>query len=190
MPRPASDKLERLTAAATRLAHTRGFERTTIGDIAAEAGVASGSVYYYFKTKEDVGRAIIDAIVADDAGRYAAWDAIPDARDRLTAYIDAVLERADTFRRSGSPVGALCTDLRKFSAELGDAAAAIVRESVDWAAEQFVALGFTPDAASARALHLVTGMEGAALLSHALDTTEPLEREAAHLKRWIANTKI
>jgi AcrR family transcriptional regulator len=190
MPRPASDKLQRLTGAATTLTHTRGFERTTIADIAAEAGVASGSVYYYFKTKDDVGRAIVDAVLAGDADRFAAWDAIPDARDRLTAYIDALVGRADALRQFGSPVGALCTDLRKYSAELGDEAAAIVRQSVDWAAEQFVALGFSADAAAARALHLVTGMEGAALLSHALDTTEPLEREAAHLKRWIANTKV
>lgn len=190
MPRPASDKRGRLTTAATTLAHTHGFERTTIGEIAAEAGVAAGSVYYYFKTKEDVGRAIVDSVLTDAAERFAAWETTADPRDRLTAYIDGLLGEADALRQYGSPIGALCTDLRKHSAELGDEAAAMVRQVVDWAAEQFEAVGFAPDAAGARALHLVTGMEGAALLSHTLDTTEPLEREAAHLKRWIANTRV
>jgi AcrR family transcriptional regulator len=45
MPRPATDKRERLAAAALDLAYRRGFERASIADIAVHAGVAPGSVY-------------------------------------------------------------------------------------------------------------------------------------------------
>ncbi|MBC7298802.1 MAG: helix-turn-helix transcriptional regulator, partial [Demequina sp.] len=62
MPRPATDKRERLADAALHLAYRHGFASTSIADIAEHAGVASGSVYYYFKTKDDVGLAVVDRL--------------------------------------------------------------------------------------------------------------------------------
>jgi len=188
MPRPASDKRDRLTEAAVTLAYTRGFERTTIGDIAEQAGVASGSVYYYFKTKDDVGRAIVDSLLARYQELIAEWEVSPDPRDRLAAYIDMNLRDAEHIQSYGCPIGSLCTEMRKVAPELGDEAAGILRMTIAWAAEQFQALGFPAEASEARAMHLVTGMQGAAVLSNALGSTEPLEREAAHLKRWITST--
>src|SRR5680860_853052 len=68
MPRPATDKRKRLADAALDLAYLRGFERASISDIAEHAGVASGSVYYYFKSKDDV------------AGQW--WNGFPSATCR------------------------------------------------------------------------------------------------------------
>ncbi|HUG39445.1 MAG TPA: helix-turn-helix domain-containing protein [Longimicrobiales bacterium] len=88
MGRSASDKRERLTGAAARLAYTRGFERTTIGDIAEAADVPPGSVYYYFRTKDEVGRAVVDSLHARYALLLAEWEAEDDPRARLRAYVD------------------------------------------------------------------------------------------------------
>lgn len=189
MPRPASDKRDRLTASAVELAHTRGFERTTIGDIADHAGVASGSVYYYFKTKDDVGRAIVEAVLARYRALAQEWGAGEDPRDRLAAYIDWHRDHAAELATHGTPVGSLCAQLRRHSAALGDDAAQVLRMIIDWAAAQFRELGFGAEAADARATHLVTGLEGAAVLASALGTTEPIEREANHLNRWVAATR-
>lgn len=49
----------RLLAAARRLFAARGFEPTTIRDIAAGADIALGSFYNYFRTKEDVLGALL-----------------------------------------------------------------------------------------------------------------------------------
>src|SRR5690348_8530311 len=54
-------KRERLTAAAMQLVHQHGVERTTLADIAKAADVPVGNVYYYFKTKDDVIAAVIEA---------------------------------------------------------------------------------------------------------------------------------
>lgn len=43
-----------ILAAATRAIVRRGFEATRISDIAREAGTSTGTVHYYFETKEDV----------------------------------------------------------------------------------------------------------------------------------------
>lgn len=46
--------------AAEKLFHTKGFEKCTVNDILHEVGIAKGTFYYYFKSKEEV----LDAIVA------------------------------------------------------------------------------------------------------------------------------
>jgi AcrR family transcriptional regulator len=46
-----------LTAAQTLFGHY-GYRRTSIDDIAQEAGIAKGTVYLYFKSKDDIFRAL------------------------------------------------------------------------------------------------------------------------------------
>ena len=189
MPRPATDKRRRLTAAAAELAYTRGYDATSIGDIAEEAGVATGRVYYYFKTQDDVGRAIVDSMLERYRAVLDQWRTVDDPRAQLTAFIDMYLDQAPTVSEHGCPIGSLCTELRKHSTELGNEAAEVLRLILGWATEQFSEIGFAPEAARARAIHLVTGMQGAAALAAALSDVEPLEREADHLKRWISSTQ-
>jgi AcrR family transcriptional regulator len=45
---------DRILAAALDLFRDRGFDETTMRDIAAAAGVATGAAYYYFRSKEEV----------------------------------------------------------------------------------------------------------------------------------------
>jgi AcrR family transcriptional regulator len=54
-------KRERLTAAAMELVRQHGIERTTLADIANAADVHVGNAYYYFKTKDEVIAAVIEA---------------------------------------------------------------------------------------------------------------------------------
>lgn len=90
-----------------------------------------------------------------------------------------------SLRAFGCPLGAVCAELGKHSAELGAAAGNVFSALIDWAAGEFAELGFAEAAARARATHVIAVMQGAASLSNALDDSEPLEREAAHLERWI-----
>ncbi|MDI6907715.1 MAG: TetR/AcrR family transcriptional regulator [Thermoanaerobacterales bacterium] len=48
------DKKRRVFDAAARLFARKGFEKTTVDEIAEAAEVAKGTVYYYFKGKEDL----------------------------------------------------------------------------------------------------------------------------------------
>jgi AcrR family transcriptional regulator len=51
MPK-AEETRARIVAAAMEMFRTRGFDSTTMRDIAQEAGVALGGAYYYFDSKE------------------------------------------------------------------------------------------------------------------------------------------
>lgn len=48
--------------AAERLFVAKGFDGTSTGDILAEVGIARGTLYYHFKSKEDILDAMIERI--------------------------------------------------------------------------------------------------------------------------------
>src|SRR5210317_1485206 len=49
-----NDKYNRILEAAVRVFATRGFYQSTVAQIAKEAGVADGTIYLYFKNKDDI----------------------------------------------------------------------------------------------------------------------------------------
>jgi AcrR family transcriptional regulator len=82
---------ERILEAARKLIALHGFEATSTKVIAAEAGVPSGLVFYYFETKD----ALIEALI--DEGPTVVENAITRAGNRslealLRAYYDDLLE--------------------------------------------------------------------------------------------------
>jgi TetR/AcrR family transcriptional regulator, transcriptional repressor for nem operon len=51
---------EQILDAAGRLIHLRGFHNTSVDDILRESGVGKGNLYYYFKSKDELGYAALD----------------------------------------------------------------------------------------------------------------------------------
>jgi TetR/AcrR family transcriptional repressor of nem operon len=65
------DTRERLIDAAYRLALRKGFDRTSVSEVIAEAGVQRGSLYHYFPGKDDLGLAVLER---DRVGFLAVLD--------------------------------------------------------------------------------------------------------------------
>jgi AcrR family transcriptional regulator len=68
MPRISKDPETRrreLIEKAERLFLKKGYDETTISDIVNSAGVAQGTFYYYFKTKDDILDAIAETYVEE-----------------------------------------------------------------------------------------------------------------------------
>src|SRR3954466_13598367 len=57
---PANDKRELILGAATRVFAQSGYFNSKVADIAAEAGIADGTVYLYFKSKDEILHSIFD----------------------------------------------------------------------------------------------------------------------------------
>jgi AcrR family transcriptional regulator len=55
------ERRSELIATAQQLFHTKGYERTSVSDIVKAVGVAQGTFYYYFDSKQ----AILEAVVAE-----------------------------------------------------------------------------------------------------------------------------
>jgi len=55
-----NSKAELIVDVAQRLFAKYGFKKTTIDEIAHSAHIAKGSIYYYFSSKEDIFRTVLD----------------------------------------------------------------------------------------------------------------------------------
>src|SRR3990167_70966 len=141
MPRK-TDKRVRLIEAAKVLIHQQGFNLTTLADIAQEADVPLGNVYYYFKTKEAIGEAVIEKRAAENAEFFSKLDEIADPKARLLALLQFGTEDLELTARYGCPVGGLCQELGKQGGSLADQAAKLLHDILEWTEKQFRALGF------------------------------------------------
>lgn len=61
---------QELLEAAARVFVTKGYAAATVNDIAAEAGVATGSIYRYFPSKADLIAEVAGHCVQDDVERW------------------------------------------------------------------------------------------------------------------------
>ena len=59
---PADARRAQLLAAAKRVFAARGYRHANIADICAEAAVARGTIYQYFRNKRDVLIALLDDV--------------------------------------------------------------------------------------------------------------------------------
>ncbi|MFI4938228.1 MAG: TetR/AcrR family transcriptional regulator [Candidatus Berkiellales bacterium] len=191
MPRK-TDKRIRLIEAAKVLIHQQGFNLTTLADIAQEADVPLGNVYYYFKTKEAIGIAVIEKRAAEWAERLASWSEMPDPLVRLMALVKYGLEGIEVTARFGCPIGGLCQELGKQGGPLSDLAAKLLHDILQWSQEQFRALG-QDNRAPGLALNLVCSLQGNYLLTHTFKDPKLAQRQSEEIKAWlegIANRKV
>lgn len=180
----ASQKRRRLAAAAARVLHEQGVERTTLADIAREADVPVGNVYYYFKTKDELVRAALSEHGAHLDELADALERSDDPRERLKALVRAWIDQRDVAARFGCPTGTLAAELDKRADGVLDAeAGAVIRRLLDWVGSQFRLLGL-PDPDDL-ALTLVAGYQGMSLLANALRDPDVMTREGARLLRWL-----
>ncbi|KIX15145.1 TetR/AcrR family transcriptional regulator [Dethiosulfatarculus sandiegensis] len=56
----AKETKEQIIKTAALLVHRQGFNNTGLGEILKTAGVPKGSFYHYFKSKDDLGLALVD----------------------------------------------------------------------------------------------------------------------------------
>jgi len=179
-----ADPRERLTLAAAKLIHKQGFASTTLADIAKAAKVALGSVYYYFRSKDEIAAAIVTKRVADIDQLLIKKNTLPDPRSRLEGLIQVWVDDREIDARYGCPIGSLCYELAKGRGPLSAHAVTPFRALLDWCEEQFRALGHQQDAPTL-ALHLIAALQGISLVANSLGEPAAILREAAHLKSWI-----
>src|SRR5215203_4095267 len=91
---PAGDKREAILRAAICVFAHNGYFNSKVADIAREAGVADGTVYLYFKSKEDILHSIFDRSVEEalDAARKQI-EQVSDPKEKLRQIALLHLER-------------------------------------------------------------------------------------------------
>jgi AcrR family transcriptional regulator len=179
----SGSKRERLVAAARTLVHEQGVHATTLAEVAERAGVPPGNVYYYFKTKEDLVRAVVDDYVGQAESMLTELNRLRSPASRLKGLTRGWLDVADTVAEHGCPVGGLCGELSRCDGPLGRAGAEILGRITGWSETQFRQLGRRD--ARDLAMALISGIQGSALLANTFHDATIMSRQVRHLERWI-----
>jgi len=180
------DKRSRLTSAAVDLAYQNGFGATSLADIAREAEVPLGNVFYYFKTKDEIGEAIVESRLAQLSGQRQRWSEAGSPKDRLCACVQGVFENKDSLAQYGCAVGTLCSELHKARGSVATRATEILAQHLAWIESQFRALGKGKDS-NGLAVHLLSAMQGVSILAHTFHDPDLVATETKRLKSWIQN---
>jgi TetR/AcrR family transcriptional regulator, transcriptional repressor for nem operon len=180
---PTPDKRQRLVEGACLVLHQQGVEKTTLADIAQAADVPVGNVYYYFKTKDELVQAAIDAQAHDIEARLASFDRHRTPKARLKAFLRAITDQREVAARYGCPHGTLCSELNKRDDGLERAVPILMQLWIDWAERQFRAMGRRD--ARDLAVALIASYQGILLLTNTFRQPELVVRETRRLERWI-----
>lgn len=89
-----SDKREAILRAAIKVFAGRGYFNSKVADIAGEAGIADGTVYLYFKSKDEILHSIFDRAMAEfiEEGRKEL-DNLETPPERLRRIAELHLEK-------------------------------------------------------------------------------------------------
>jgi AcrR family transcriptional regulator len=181
----AEDRFRKLVDAGAKVVHRRGFNRTKLSSVAEEAGVPAGGLYYYFKTRDELAKAIVEERSERIVRLTRTLSRRREIRKRLSALVDVWVDDREIDSIYGCPIGSLCYELAKGRTELSQGAERPFRVLIDWSEEQFLALGVSPEQARDYAIHLVSALQGISLVANVYGDPTIILREASLLKSWI-----
>src|SRR5262252_1791483 len=96
------DTRSRLRLLALKLFAEQGYEKTSLREIAEQLGVTKAALYYYFKSKEDIVRSLVEDYVADMDELIAWGKAQPRTEatraEILRRYLHVVASGTEVFR--------------------------------------------------------------------------------------------
>ena len=182
MPR-TSDKRERLLQSADALILQQGFKQTTLAEIAENSGVPLGNVYYYFKSKEDIGKTVIESRLANLHELLAQCSQRDSPQARLQTMLDYALDIQDKLTSRGCPLGTLAYELSRADGFLREASKQLIKEVLDWSTAQFVQMGKAE--APQLGLQFVSSLQGMSLVANALGDRTVVTQMVERTRNWI-----
>lgn len=184
MSKTKADTRDRLLHAALNVTYQYGFGEASIADIAQEARVPLGNVYYHFKTKDEIGEAIIDLRLSRFNKLLEEFDKAPSPQERLCAFVQIKIKNREELARNGCPVGTLCSELRKYGGTAAKKSKALFAAALAWMENHFQAMGKGSES-RALAVHLLSATQGISILAHTFCDPTLIVAEAARLQDWI-----
>ena len=187
-PRPTQVKL---VEAARQLFWEKGYESTSLQDVVAKANVRAGSLYYFFRTKEDLLLAVLDhyvdllwpAVIEPAFGRTA--DPIERIFSILNGYREGLIY---TGFAHGCPIGNLALEV---SDELPRAREKIAQNFTGWRQWIRKCLDESRTRLPAKvdserlATFVLTVMEGAVMQARAHHSLEQFDGSVAELREYF-----
>ncbi len=196
-PREGRSARESILAAATRLMGVHGYRNTSLDDVLRESGVGKGNFYHYFRSKEDLGYAILDQFIeAFQATLQPCFSEGTKPSGQIRCFLDRVREiQRERNCVGGCPLGNLAAELSDlhegFRGRLNGVFSSW-RERLMEALREAQAQGDVradcqPEAV---AQFLVASLEGAMLMTKLTKDIAVMEQCVSEMKRYLALYEI
>jgi TetR/AcrR family transcriptional regulator, transcriptional repressor for nem operon len=189
MTKGKADNRTRLLRAAEKVTYRHGFGKTALADIAKEARIPLGNVYYYFKTKDEIGDALVELRISRFRKLLQELDKADSPKERLCGFVQIKIKNREGLARSGCPVGTWCSELHKNGGAVAKKSTVLFADALAWMETQFRALGKGDDSRGL-AVHLLSATQGVSVLAHTFHDPSLIEMEAARLKEWIRGLEV
>ncbi|MBI1734277.1 MAG: TetR/AcrR family transcriptional regulator [Candidatus Rokubacteria bacterium] len=190
---------EAVISAASKLMRLHGYHGTSLDDVLRESGIGKGNFYYYFKSKEELGHAILDQLIRDFIDRTLEPCFADPAGDPI-AQVRCFFERVLASLRArncvgGCPLGTLASELSDVHEGFRTRLAGIFsvwRERLTRALDDAKTQGrVTADCAPAAvADFLVASLEGAILMAKVTKDIGVLEQCVHEMNRYLAGYEV
>ncbi len=187
----SKDSRAALIEAALQLFWEKGFAETSLIDIVKRSGVNKGSIFHFFKSKEEILSAALERLseMLYPALLAPAWENVTDPVERIFALLDRYRQAilATNFAY-GCPVGRLAVEI---SPGMVEAHAKIAANFEGWSRavrECLLAAGNRlPSGTDLTALSrfVLTVMEGGVMQARSYRSIEPFDQGVAQLREYI-----
>jgi len=105
-----------LLQTAAHLFRSKGYERTTVRDLASAVGIQSGSIFHHFKSKDEILRSVMEeTILYNTALMHASLAEASNLRERVLALIRCELQ--SIMGGTGEAMAVLVYEWRSLSEE-------------------------------------------------------------------------
>ncbi|MCI5075498.1 TetR/AcrR family transcriptional regulator [Oricola sp.] len=177
---------EALVQAAAELFWTRGYDASSLADIATVARVPLGNVYYYYKTKGELAAAVADLFVHQTETLIEeVRSETPEPRRRLKLMIARLQAGQQSRVRHGCPIFAATRDFRRTLPDQASRAAESFTLLTGFIATELGRTGLRPAIALSRARAVIADWQGSIALAHALGEPPVLAECFARMERTL-----
>lgn len=162
---------QRILDAAMELFHQKSYGDTTLYDVADAIDLKQGHVYYHFKTKRELGLAVLNACHDEVKGALNMVAKAPSPQERLISFLKLSGTIEDYYMKWGCPIASLTDALIRESKNKKQRAQVplIYKTQIAWFQKNFEELGFEKAKARAEAENILTHLQGAIHMGYTLD---------------------
>jgi TetR/AcrR family transcriptional regulator, transcriptional repressor for nem operon len=184
---------EKVLQVALELFFKNGYLGTSVDDIIAQAGVSKSNFYYHFKSKEDLGVAVLEHRGADLQTLIGKTLCNADfaPKERLSKFLDFLVEAQEArYEKCGCPFGNLVAEMaehsERFRCHLSEMFGGLTSSTAEVIAEGQRRGDFRNDVECAdMAMLVVQTVQGMLLLTKCHKSVESLGRGTRVLVRLI-----
>ncbi len=186
---PTQSRRNTIVDAANDLFHKQGYNMTSIADIANQIGITKGNLQYHFRSKEDLLVTVIDLRIEQMREVFARKESEhPDPMERLKSFVKMVSGEQEGLSNYGCTIGSINAELGKCQRELQHKALQMFEQFRENIEHAFIQLNSKE--AQTKSMHLLSMIQGAALMSYVYRNGELLQRECAMILEWLEDEAL